>query len=151
MDNIFDQKALSVETWTVPSSSSYYQMVFPIQVRSQSGETIPKTSSASAPSTSTAGANTTSATPISSSHGSLSTGAIVGIAFGAFFALAFLIAGVMLFLYKNKKAGKKEVSVIQSSEWHQTGGKAELPGQGVTVSSRYRAEPQELPAVSTRL
>lgn len=101
MDNLIDQKVLSVETWSAPPSQYLYQIVYPIQVRMKSGDTF---STITSPAVGSITGGSLSATG-SSSH--LSTGDIVGTAFGSFFAIALVAAGILFFVYKSRQLRKR--------------------------------------------
>jgi len=108
MDNLIDQKVLLVDTWSVSPNQYAWGVAYPIQVRIKSGDTFStKTSSAVG---SIIGGSTITIPAVESiiggslsatgSHSPLSTGAIVGIALGTFFTIAFVVVGVLFFIYK---------------------------------------------------
>ena len=141
MDNLIDQKVLSVETWTAAPSYPLYEIVYPIQVRMKSGDTFATiTSSASGDIT---GGSTTTTPAVGSitggslsetgNHSHLSTGAIVGIAIGSFFAIALVVAGILFFVNKSRRLRKRGDNSGAEPPIGQTAveyAKAELPAPG---------------------
>lgn len=118
-----------------------YQLAYPLQVRTTTGPTtsIPSTvtgaTSTSIPST-VAGATSTAsgqsgATPATQTHSSLSTGAIVGITFGAFIAACLFVAGVLFFVYKSQSLRRAAGSQVEGGPGHY---KPELDGQGLPTA-----------------
>jgi hypothetical protein len=76
----------------------------------------------------------TASTPSSTGNtSSLSVGAIIGVAFGAFFALVFTAAGIAFFVLKHRRARQRDTSALEESSKDQGPSvyeKAELPAQG---------------------
>ncbi len=112
ISNIYDQKTVSTRPFTFMSGfTNSWQIAYPIQIRwkaeglsttssdaTVSAGTVSRTG-VTASSTSTATATRSNNEP---SHSKLSTGAIVGIAIGAFVFFA-LLAAAILFVYRNRK------------------------------------------------
>lgn len=101
MDNLIDQKVLLVDTWSVPPSQYAWGLAYPIQVRIKSGDTF---STIPSPAVGSITGDSLSATE---SHSSLSTSAIIGTAFGAFFSIVFVVAGILFFVYKSLQLRKR--------------------------------------------
>ncbi|KAK2738163.1 hypothetical protein FQN55_000783 [Onygenales sp. PD_40] len=109
LNNLYDQKTVSTRPFSLDSvaMSASYQIAYPIQVRSRLGETIPTASFPTA--TDQSGGNPNDAPGGSGAGGGgLSTGAIIGLSFGVFFAVALVVSGVLFFLYKVRWAARKE-------------------------------------------
>ncbi|KAK2797554.1 hypothetical protein FQN50_009149 [Emmonsiellopsis sp. PD_5] len=110
LNNLYDQKTVSTRPFSLDSvaMSASYQIAYPIQVRSRLGETIPTalatdTSRPSNPNNAPGGSGADGG-----GGGGLSTGAIIGLSFGVFIAVALVVSGVLFFLYKIRWAARKE-------------------------------------------
>jgi len=109
MDNLIDQKVVSVETWSVPPSYPQFEIAYPIQVRMKSGNTFATITSSGGSTiiTPAVGSITGGSLSATGSPSHLSTGAIVGIALGSFFAIALVVAGILFFVNKSRQIRKR--------------------------------------------
>ncbi|SPO06927.1 uncharacterized protein DNG_09621 [Cephalotrichum gorgonifer] len=99
LDNIFNQEVLSTRTFTLdPGFLNSWQLAYPIQVRSRTGDTF---TSDSQPTETSPGRQDS---PEDAGGGSsLSTGAIVGIVFGVLFFFALVAAAVLTFILLRRR------------------------------------------------
>ncbi|KAH6672999.1 hypothetical protein B0J14DRAFT_61421 [Halenospora varia] len=128
VDNIFNQKTLSISTWTPLSGFEHsWQVVYPIQVRTRAIEatsTTTMSTSTTSPSESVSFSSqppstlTSTSTPTQHSSSLLSPGAIAGIVISATCSVLGLLFGAGFKIWKYRKQQKQQAELTQTDfQW----------------------------------